>query len=208
VDQATIARLLQPYAVVSEDLLLKISMYIDLMLKWNSKVNLTAIRDPEEMVTRHFGESFFAAANLIKPEWQGTIIDVGSGAGFPGMPLAMYAPGAKVTLIESQGKKGAFLNEVVFALKLTNAKVFNWRAEQFSGTADLVTMRAVERFEKSLPVAVRLVSDGGKLALLIGSSQVQTAASLARQFTWGQAIGIPGGQSRVMLAGINKVKVE
>jgi 16S rRNA (guanine527-N7)-methyltransferase len=208
VDHAAIAHLLGPYAVVSEDLLRKTSTYIDLLLKWNSKVNLTAIRDPEEVVTRHFGESFFAAANLVRPEWQGTIIDVGSGAGFPGMPLAMYAPGARVTLIESQGKKAAFLHEVIFALKLTNAKVFNARAEEFKGTADLVTMRAVERFENSLPVAASLASEGGKLALLIGSSQIQTAVRLAGQFTWGQAIGIPGGQSRVMLAGIKKVKVE
>lgn len=207
-ETATIARLLQPYAKVEEKLARDVSIYIDLLLKWNSKMNLTAVREPEQMVTRHFGESLFAASQLLTPEWTGSVIDVGSGAGFPGLPLAMYAPGATVMLIESQGKKAAFLNEVIFTLKLRNAKVWVGRAEHFNGLADLVTMRAVERFEGALPAASGLVDTEGRIALMIGDSQVELARKLAPTFGWGNAIQVPGGSSRVLLVGTKIVKVE
>jgi 16S rRNA (guanine527-N7)-methyltransferase len=208
VDQATIARLLQPYAAVDEGLLLSTSTYIDLLLKWNTKINLTGVRDPQEMVTRHFGESFFAAEKLISHAWQGSVIDVGSGAGFPGVPLAMYAPGAQVTLVESLGKKASFLREVIYALHLRNAKVFSQRAEKLDGLADLVTMRAVERFEKALPTAARLVRPGGAIALLIGAMQVGRAQGLAADIDWEAPVGLSGGNSRVLLTGTKRVKVE
>lgn len=164
-------------------------------------MNLTAVRDPQEMVTRHFGESFFAASHLVGPDWTGTAIDVGSGAGFPGLPLAMYAPGAAVTLIESQAKKAAFLNEVIFALQLKNAKVFRGRAEDFSDVADVATLRAVERFEHAVAVAARLVKPEGRLALMIGSSQVSQAMRLAEGMNWDTPVAVPGGTSRVLLVG-------
>jgi 16S rRNA (guanine527-N7)-methyltransferase len=201
VEQAIIAGLLRPYADLRPELLEIISIYIDLLLKWNSKINLTAVRDPQEIVTRHFGESFFAASHLVNPGWTGTAIDVGSGAGFPGLPLAMYAPGAAVTLIESHGKKAAFLNEVIFALQLRNAKVFRGRAEDFSDVADVVTLRAVERFEYAVAVAAKLVKPGGRLALMIGSSQVPTARELAELVSWDPPVAVPGGTSRVLLVG-------
>ena len=207
-DQVTIARLLAPYAVLPEKIFTNISTYIDLLVKWNTKVNLTAIRTPEEMVTRHFGESFFAATRLITPDWQGAILDFGSGAGFPGMPLAMYAPAATVSLLESQGKKAAFLNEVIFTLKLGNATVFNGRAERYGGTADLVTMRAVERFERSLPAAASLVCPGGRLALFIGISQVKAAEDTTSEFSWDAPIKMPGSEGKVLLVGTKIVKVE
>lgn len=164
-------------------------------------MNLTSVREPQEMVTRHFGESYYAASHLVAPDWAGTAIDVGSGAGFPGLPLAMYAPGAGITLIESQAKKAAFLNEVIFALGLKNAKVFNQRAENFPGVADLVTMRAVERFENVLPVALRLLGPGGRLALMIGASQLARAMQLAESLKWEAPLAMPGGRSRVLLVG-------
>ncbi|HET6934566.1 MAG TPA: 16S rRNA (guanine(527)-N(7))-methyltransferase RsmG, partial [Candidatus Angelobacter sp.] len=156
-ERTAISAALRPFAEVSEADVDSISIYIDLLLKWNARINLTAVRDAKQMLTRHFGESFFAAKNLVARDWAGSIIDVGSGAGFPGVPLAIWAPQAEVTLIESQGKKAAFLNQVIFASGLKRAKVFSVRAEIYENKADLVTMRAVEKFEVVLPIAASLV---------------------------------------------------
>src|SRR5438094_5607441 len=89
----------------------QLSLYLDLLLKWNSKINLTAVRDPEEIVTRHFGESLFAARQLFPEPIAGTVIDVGSGAGFPGIPIKIWNDAADLTLIESNQKKAVFLHE-------------------------------------------------------------------------------------------------
>src|SRR2546425_8322910 len=110
-----------------------ISTYIDLLTRWNSRINLTAVRDPEEIVTRHFGESLFAARRLFpapmadsqppadhqRPTTNNRVIDVGSGAGFPGIPIKIWAPQVHLTLIESNQKKTTFLKAVVRALTLT-----------------------------------------------------------------------------------------
>jgi len=206
VDTATIARLLRPYIELDQDRLAHISTYIDLLTKWNAKINLTAVRHPEEIVPRHFGESFFAAKTLMLPgRHPRTVIDLGSGAGFPGLPMAMFASTAQVTLIESNNRKAAFLNEAIFALGLKNAKVFSQRAEVYPGKADLVTMRAVERFEKALPVAAGLVAPTGCLALMIGAFQVDKAKELASELCWEGMIPVPGGYSRVLLVGTRGV---
>ena len=146
-ETAAIARLLEPFIELDEMRLRAISTYIDLLMKWNARINLTAIREPSEIVQRHFGESLFAAKHLLEQKLPQTAIDLGSGAGFPGVPFAMVAPEAQVTLIESQQKKATFLKELIHVLGLKNAKVFSDRAENFR-TADLVMLRAVERFER------------------------------------------------------------
>jgi 16S rRNA (guanine527-N7)-methyltransferase len=206
VDRAVIAARLAPFAELRSELLGQTLTYVELLQKWNSKVNLTAVRQPEEMVTRHFGESFFAAKMLLQLSAHVTVIDVGSGAGFPGLPLAMFAPEARVTLIEADGRKAAFLNEVIRALGLANAKVFSRRAETFADTADLVIMRAVERFEKTLSVAWDLVAEGGRIALMIGDSQLAGTKSLPGKVEWMEPVAIPGGRSRVMLVGTRLVQ--
>ena len=95
-------------------------------------MNLTAIRDSEEIVTRHFGESYFSAQAFLEDDWAGTVVDFGSGAGFPGIPLAIVRPKASVALIESNGKKAAILREVVRGLGLKNVEVFCGRGEAFT----------------------------------------------------------------------------
>src|ERR1700741_1547129 len=105
VDAAAIAGSLRPFVQLSPGQLAQTSIYIDILLRWNQRVNLTAIRGREQIVVRHFGESFFAAAHLFSPDARAQAIDLGSGAGFPGVPVAMYAPGTQVTLIESNSKK-------------------------------------------------------------------------------------------------------
>ena len=207
---ARIAELLAPFLgddALNPAQLDQISIYIDLLLRWNARVNLTAIREPDEIVTRHFGESLFAARHLFSARnqppqartKQPRLVDLGSGAGFPGLPLKLWSPNTPATLIESNQKKVAFLREVIRALTLTGIDVFPGRAETYPATAALVTLRAVERFTDTLPIATRLVAPSGRLALLIGSAQIPSAISAPIQ--WSAPLPIPLSSSRVLLVG-------
>jgi 16S rRNA (guanine527-N7)-methyltransferase len=212
VDPVRIAELLAPFleappgppSSLSDAQLGQVSAYIDLLLRWNARINLTAVRDAESMVTRHFGESFFAARQLVAAESALRAIDLGSGAGFPGLPLKIFAPAVGLTLIESSQKKAAFLKEVLRALVLTNVDVFAGRAEDFSSAADLVTLRAVERYERALAVAARLVASGGRLALLVGAAQAARTPLLLPELRWSQAVAMPQSSGRVLLVGTNQ----
>jgi 16S rRNA (guanine527-N7)-methyltransferase len=208
VETAAIAHLLQPFIQLDETRLRAISTYIDILLKWNARMNLTAIRQPNEIVQRHFGESLFAAKYLLDQHAPQTAIDLGSGAGFPGVPFAMLAPEVHVTLIESQQKKATFLKELLHALGLKNVKVFGDRAESYTQTADLVMLRAVEKFEQALPMAVRLTKAGGRIALMIGSGQDEATRRVGKGVNWGDAVLIPCSNSRELLVGTRVIKVE
>jgi 16S rRNA (guanine(527)-N(7))-methyltransferase RsmG len=287
VNQARIAELLRPFLVssachseergdekpasLSATQLQSISTYIDILLRWNARINLTAIRDPEEIITRHFGESLFAARHLfsIEPDpgsageprtgqtraseiaggianeitggiaggrpggraaLQGrvnsremsrasapalangqppatndrpSVADIGSGAGFPGLPIKLWAPHISLTLIESNHKKAAFLKEVARALTLTDVNIQNARAEAITETTkdryDLVTLRAVERFETVLPIAAALVAPSGRLALLISSAQEPQARATSPNLNWSPPVPIPLSRSRVLM---------
>jgi 16S rRNA (guanine527-N7)-methyltransferase len=180
----------------------QISTYLDLLLKWNSKINLTAIGDREEVITRHFGESLFAARQLFPArDSKTTAIDVGSGPGFPGLPLKLWAPRLVLTLLESNQRKATFLREVVRVLNLTDLSVLTERAEAVSIRGDLVTLRAVEHFERILPVAARLVLPGGRIALLIAAQQVPVAHRTISVAGWADPVLIPNSHSRVLLVG-------
>jgi 16S rRNA (guanine527-N7)-methyltransferase len=195
--------------VLSPSQLDHISTYIDLLMRWNSRVNLTAIRNPEEIVARHFGESLFTARQLFPGDSPGSaggedrarLADLGSGAGFPGIPIKLWAPGIALTLIESNHKKATFLGEVVRSLTLTNIDIQNTRAEALSQTYEIVTLRAVEHFADALGVAARLTTPTGRIALLIGSSQLDQAHSTLPHVTWHPPVLVPQSQSRVLLIG-------
>ena len=198
---AVIAKLLQPFLEQAPDaaLLQSISTYIDILQRWNARVNLTAIRDPEEIVTRHFGESLFAARHLFPShDTRKTVADIGSGAGFPGIPLKLWAPEIQLTLIESSHKKATFLREAVRALTLTGIDIQNTRAESITTRFDLVTLRAVERFSEVLPVAASLVAPDGRLAILIGESQLSEAKAILPNHLWSPAVPIPQSVSRIL----------
>ena len=180
----------------------QVSVYLDLLLKWNAKMNLTAVRRPEEIMARHFGESFFAAEKLMDTAVL-SVIDLGSGAGFPGLPLAIYSPKTRVTLVESQNKKATFLKEIVRSLGLENATVFRGRGEDYPGKADLVTLRAVDRFETAIDIAVSLLQPKGTLGLLIGAGQQE---NLPPGFVWNLSNRVPGGSSRLLAIGSRRVE--
>ena len=185
---------------LSQDQIRSIQMYLDLLLKWNSRINLTAIRGPKEILTRHFGESFFAARHLPVSSGE-TAIDIGSGAGFPGLPLKLWYNGLKLSLIESNQRKATFLREAVRALRLANVDVLTSRAEDLRVKTDLVTLRAVETFDRILPVTRNLTKPGGCIALLIGSAQAATAKSVLPDVDWESALPMPCSQSRILLIG-------
>lgn len=146
----------------------KLLLYLELLRRWNQRTNLTSIREPEEIVQRHFGESLFTALHLIgRVDDGGSLLDFGSGAGFPGLPVQLMFPRLKVTLGESQGKKAAFLREAVRSLELTT-HVWGERVENMSpeDRFTVVTMRAVDDNEAAKRAAWERVGEGGWLVTL------------------------------------------
>jgi 16S rRNA (guanine527-N7)-methyltransferase len=129
------------------------------------------------------------------------VADLGSGAGFPGLPIKLWAPDITLTLIESNHKKATFLREVVRALKLTKVEIMNVRAETITLTFDVVNFRAVEGFGDALRLARTLLAPVGRMALLISSSQLRTAQSALPDIIWRAPISIPHSQSRQLLVG-------
>lgn len=198
-----IHQLLEPYLRperLSQAQVSQVVAYLDLLLRWNARMNLTAVRDPEQIVTRHFGESFFAARILFPdPSASATLADVGSGAGFPGLPIALLRPMVEASLIEAHGKKAIFLKEVCRVTGLENVAIVAQRAEVYAGSAEVVTFRAVEDFAGILPISANLVVPGGRLAALLGSSQVTEAKRLLGE-QWGQegTVYFPGSTGRVL----------
>jgi 16S rRNA (guanine527-N7)-methyltransferase len=166
--ESEIASLLTPYLTLPppKNLMPRLSTYLDLLLKWNARTNLTAIRAPEEIVRRHFGESLFAARHL-DPDTP-TLLDFGSGAGFPGLPIVILRPGILVTLAESQNKKATFLREVVRTLNLA-IEVWPSRVESMPPTRQFhtVTLRAVDDMSSAIAAAAPRATR--QLMLLAGS---------------------------------------
>jgi 16S rRNA (guanine527-N7)-methyltransferase len=195
-----IAAALTPFGIVlSSEQIEKIREYALLLLKWNRAINLTAIEDPTELVTRHFGESIFAASFLKI----GTdrLVDVGTGPGFPGLPLNIVCPEMDLTLIESNSKKCAFLVEAAQALGLANVNVVHRRYEEFPGAGfDLVCSRAVGGYEIQLPWARRALRAGGRVVLWLGTEE---SIRLGRkgEFRWEVPAPIPESRKRVILVG-------
>ena len=173
--------------------------YLGLLMRWNARINLTAIRDEEGILTRHFVESIACARAL--PAGIGTLLDFGSGAGFPGVPIALCRPEIAVTLAESQGKKAAFLQEAVRTLKLT-ANIHSGRAESLATQFDCVIVRAVDRMALAAQSASRLVAPGGWLGFLTTVSESEALrASSIDGFSWSPALLLPSSAQRVLLLG-------
>jgi 16S rRNA (guanine527-N7)-methyltransferase len=156
-----------------------IADHVRLLLAWNTAINLTAITEPEAIAARHVADSL-AALPLLSARPPGTILDLGSGGGFPGVPLAVTLPAARVTLVESVGKKAGFLRAVVRALALDDRVIVaNTRAEALApGHWDVVTARAVATLATLVEVALPLLAEGGRLlAWKRGDLAVEMAAA-------------------------------
>ena len=149
---------------VSADAQGKLLAYLDLLVKWNRAYNLTAVRDPADMVARHLLDSL-----AILPYLHGsTLADVGSGPGLPGIPLAIARPDLAVTLIESNGKKARFLREAVRNLPLANVTVVQERVQDADGRFDTVTARAFASLPDMLAWGGHLLAVQGRWLALKG----------------------------------------
>jgi len=163
--------------------------HYDLLVRWNRTLNLTAIRDLPEAVERHYGESLFLAARL--PAAPLRIVDVGSGAGFPGLPVAIYRPDCLVTLIESHQRKAVFLKEA--ARGLSNVRVLARRAEQVDEEFDLAISRAVSY--RDLSPSLQALAPAADLLGGIESAPPEMG------FVWQPPIPLPWGAQRYLRIG-------
>lgn len=173
--------------------------HLSLILRWNAKTNLTAIRDVEGILSRHFLESIACVHAL--PVGIRTLLDFGSGAGFPGIPIAIVRPEIAVTLAESQSKKAAFLQESVRTLDL-QAKVHAGRAEELRSVFECVVLRAVNKMEGAVQTAARLTEPSGWLVLMTTESdRDKLKAAAGAGLAWNEPVSIPGSESRIVLLG-------
>jgi 16S rRNA (guanine527-N7)-methyltransferase len=177
--------------------------YLSLLLRWNARVNLTAIRDEDGILKRHFVESIACARAL--PTEIHTLLDFGTGAGFPGIPIALCRPEIAVTLAESQGKKAAFLSEAARVLGM-DAKVHSARAEALGSQFDCVTLRAVDKMEKAVKAAAQLVRPGGWMALMTTEIELEKLKLAAgAEFSWAGVARLPGSEDRLLALGEREI---
>jgi len=170
--------------------------YLGLLMRWNARINLTAIRDEEGILTRHFVESIACARAL--PAGIGTLLDFGSGAGFPGVPIALCRPEIAVTLAESQGKKAAFLQEAVRVLGLAT-KVYAGRAELLKARFDCVVLRAVDRMPQAVRAASKLASPEGRVLVMATKGELEQFEGLCGQeFSRFEAYPLAGSATGVL----------
>ncbi len=202
---ATIRRALGEFQVpVSDEQLLLIQKYIRILLHWNEKLNLTAIRDPLEILHRHFCESMYGAVAV--PIDFGRLADIGSGAGFPGIPMKILRPELQLFLVESNIKKGTFLAEVLRELELANARVLINRYEELSedlAPLDYVCSRAVGEFGPFLEWAASEGLSARRTVLWIGGRDLD-AARKSPHWEWQEPISVPQSLRRYLLVGTRK----
>jgi 16S rRNA (guanine527-N7)-methyltransferase len=190
---------------VSDVQVSQIQQYMKILLAWNEKLNLTAIRDPLEIMYRHFCESMYAGVSL--PMEKGRLADVGSGAGFPGLPLKILRPNLHVFLIESNVKKATFLAEVIRGLGLADARVLVSRYEELGeevAPLDFVCSRAVGDFRVMLEWAGSKQVAARQVVLWIGARDLEEIRRI-RTWNWRDPIPVPHSMQRLLLVGTSKV---
>jgi 16S rRNA (guanine527-N7)-methyltransferase len=217
--EAQVRMLLIPFGIdLTSDQISQLLAYLDLLLRWNRRINLTAIRTPEECVTRHFGESLYLGRWV---ELKGTSLDVGSGAGFPGLALKIVFPGLESTLLEPVAKKRAFLKEVIRTCELESVEVRPERLEELLGHGgrdidephpagqrcfDSITVRAVGRLPSLVGTAACCLKSGGRLCLWVGKEQASELIEAEESpVIWQAPIAIPLAARRQILVGVKLV---
>ena len=190
--------------VVDDEQVAQIQRYMGMLRHWNEKLNLTAIRDPLEILHRHFCESMFGAVAIPV---SGRLADVGSGPGFPGIPLKILRPGLDLFLVESNIKKGTFLAEVSRELGLTSTKVLISRYEELGedmAPLDFVCSRAVGDFAPFLKWAAGDHLSARRLLLWIGGRDLDEVRRSA-DWEWSEPILVQNSLRRYILQGTKKI---
>ena len=165
--------------------------YRDLIQQWNQVYNLTAVRDPNAMIARHLLDSLAVLPDVLGPQ----VLDLGTGAGLPGVPWAIARPQWQVTLLDSQAKRVRFLRQVVLALRLRNATVVHSRAQDFSPPDALfntVTSRAFTDFPAFYALAKPLCASGGRVLALKGQWPEPETPALTNLAMQVRAVQVPG----------------
>ena len=197
-----IGEALSPFGIsLCEDQMARIREYVLLLQKWNRIVGLTSVTDPLEIVGRHFAESIYASKLL--PVENCRLADVGTGAGFPGLALKIACPSIRVTLIEANKKKCAFLSEVVTALGLTAVEIVAERFEQIrpeTVLANIVTARAVGEFRQLLGWSAAALAPRGHVVLWLGADD-STRIACTDGWAWQPTARLPDSQRRYILVG-------
>src|SRR5216110_1596872 len=199
---AVIRRALEDFQLPAyDDQVLQIQQYIKLLLAWNDKINLTAIRDPLEILYRHFCECMFAGSSV--PMERGRLADAGTGAGFPGLPLKILRPGLQVFLIESNLKKATFLAEVIRELGLREAQVLVRRYEELGeeiAPLDYVCSRALGEYPAFLSWAASAQIAAKQVILWIGARDLPEIREI-RHWEWQEPVAVPHSLRRLLLVG-------
>lgn len=196
-------RFLEPFGVqLDSQQQDQVLTYLELLLRWNRKINLTGVRSPEECVTRHFGESLMVSRHV---ELSGRLLDIGSGAGFPGLAVKIVSRDLRVTLLEPSAKKRAFLKEVARSCRWESVEVRPERLEEFVRGArplgfELATARAVGSLGRLVSGAARSLRDGGRLCLWVGASQAGALAG-GSNLVWQDPIPVPLSRARQLWIG-------
>ncbi|MFT7220566.1 MAG: 16S rRNA (guanine527-N7)-methyltransferase [Candidatus Azotimanducaceae bacterium] len=171
--EETIRRGLSSLSInAAESLAEPLAAYLSLIVRWNRVTNLTAITEEHEMVTRHLLDSLVIAPHIRGDQ----ILDVGSGAGLPGIPLALLFPDRYFTLLDSNGKKTRFLTQAKIDLGLNNVNVEQYRVEDYEGSYDCIVARAFRSTEAFIESTAHLLSDGGSLLAMKGPSEIPAPA--------------------------------
>jgi len=205
----TIRRAFGEFQIAVDDAqVLHIQRYMNVLLTWNEKINLTAIRDPLEILNRHFCECMYAASTV--PVEEGRLADVGSGAGFPGLPLKIIRPELQVVLIESNVKKATFLAEVIRDLGLAGARVLVSRYEELAeevAPLDFVCSRALGDFPPFLEWSHSERVAAKQVILWIGARDLPEIQKI-QSWEWREPIPVPRSLRRLLLVGTKKLQPE
>ncbi len=202
--ESAVKSLLAPFGLdLSSGEVGQLLTYLDLLQRWNRKINLTAIEGAEEWVTRHFGESLYLSRWV---ELKGKLIDIGSGAGFPGLALKIVFPELATTLLEPAAKKRAFLKEVARACGMESVEVRGERLEDFvSGNAqqefNSATSRAVGHLDRLVPLAAECLVAGGGIYLWVGRGQGQGLTMIRAPIVWKAPLPLPLARQREIWLG-------
>lgn len=203
----TIQRALGEFQLSAKDeQVFQIQQYIRILLTWNEKINLTAIRDPLDILYRHFCESMYAAVAV--PVENGRLADVGSGAGFPGLPLKIIRPELRVFLVESNIKKATFLAEVVRELELTDTQVLVRRYEELGeevAPLDFVCSRALGEFGPFLAWTGTELIAVKQVILWVGARDLEEIQKHPG-WEWREPIPVPHSLRRLLLVGTKKAQ--